>query len=99
MCFSASASFIAGAALCATGVATLRMTARKAEIPLAPIVLALVLGDLMEANYRRAMGISKGSLDIFLQHPISLALLAIAILSFALPVLAKLTGWRGRRSA
>jgi hypothetical protein len=48
MCFSASASFIAGAALCATGVATLRMTARKAEIPLATIPLLFGLQQITE---------------------------------------------------
>jgi putative tricarboxylic transport membrane protein len=65
---------------------------RKAEIPLGPIILSLVLADLLEANFRRAMVISKGSLDIFFQHPITLALLAMAILSFAVP----LFGYLGR---
>jgi putative tricarboxylic transport membrane protein len=72
---------------------------RKAEFPLAPIVLALVLADLLEANFRRAMVISKGSVDIFFQHPISLVLLAIAILSFALPALGTLGALVGRRQA
>ena len=39
MCFSATASFAAGAALCAAGIATLRMTSRRAEIALAAIPL------------------------------------------------------------
>lgn len=48
MCFSASASFIAGAALTATGVATLQMTARKAEIPFATIPLLFGLQQITE---------------------------------------------------
>ena len=39
MCFSAPASFVAGTALSVLGVATIRMTSRKAEIPLAMIPL------------------------------------------------------------
>ena len=39
MCFSAPASFVAGTALSVLGVVTIRMTLRKAEIPLAMIPL------------------------------------------------------------
>jgi uncharacterized protein DUF6629 len=48
MCFSASASFIAGTALSAAGVATLRMTTRKAEIPLAAIPLLFGMQQISE---------------------------------------------------
>lgn len=48
MCFSASASFIAGAALSATGVATVRMTTRKAELPLAAIPLLFGVQQIVE---------------------------------------------------
>lgn len=48
MCFSASASFIAGAALTATGVATFRMTSRKAEIPFAAIPLLFGTQQIIE---------------------------------------------------
>ncbi len=48
MCFSASASFIAGAALSTVGVATLRMTTRKAEIPLAAIPLLFGMQQISE---------------------------------------------------
>ena len=48
MCFSASASFVAGVALSAAGVVTLRMTSRKAEIPFAMIPLLFGLQQLTE---------------------------------------------------
>lgn len=48
MCFSASASFIAGTALSAAGVATLRMTTRKAELPLAAIPLLFGIQQVVE---------------------------------------------------
>ena len=48
MCFSAPASFIAGAALSAVGVATIRMTSRRAEIAFAVIPLLFGVQQLTE---------------------------------------------------
>ena len=48
MCFSASASFISGTALCATGVATLKRTEARNEIPFAMIPLLFGIQQLTE---------------------------------------------------
>ncbi|HKS56502.1 MAG TPA: DUF6629 family protein [Steroidobacteraceae bacterium] len=48
MCFSASASFIAGTALSAVGVATLRMTSQRAEIPFASFPLLFGIQQIVE---------------------------------------------------
>lgn len=48
MCFSAPASFIAGAALSATGVVTLRKTETKREIPFASIPLLFGIQQITE---------------------------------------------------
>ena len=48
MCFSATASFIAGTALSGLGVATLRATRRKAEIPFAAIPLLFGMQQIVE---------------------------------------------------
>ena len=50
MCFSATASFIAGTALSISGIATLRATTRKAEIPFAMIPLLFGLQQLVEGT-------------------------------------------------
>lgn len=63
---------------------------RKARIPLAPIILALVLGEMMETNFRRAMIISKGDWSVFFTDPLTLILLSIAALSFIVPVFRQL---------
>ncbi|MFT3734812.1 MAG: tripartite tricarboxylate transporter permease [Rhodocyclaceae bacterium] len=47
----------------------------------APMLLAFVLGDLMEENLRRAMIISRGDPMVFINRPISLALLIVAVLA------------------
>ena len=48
MCFSASANFVAGAALCVAGVATIRMTSRRAEIAFAMVPLLFGIQQLVE---------------------------------------------------
>ena len=48
MCFSATASFVAGSALVVLGVATLRATRRKSEIPFAAIPLLFGIQQLVE---------------------------------------------------
>ena len=53
--------------------------------PLAPAVLGLILGPMIETNYRRALSLSSGSHSIFLESPISLVLLVLAAVSFAAP--------------
>jgi TctA family transporter len=45
----------------------------------APLVLAFVLGPLLEQYFRRAMLVARGDLMIFVERPISLALLAITL--------------------
>jgi putative tricarboxylic transport membrane protein len=53
----------------------------RLEIPIPPLVLALILGGMTEQSFRNAMTISNGSPAIFFQKPISLTLLIMAGLS------------------
>jgi putative tricarboxylic transport membrane protein len=55
---------------------------KKLKYPLAPLVLALVLGDMAESSFRQAMLLSQGSLAIFWSNPLvgSITTLAIAML-------------------
>ena len=55
--------------------------------PLAPAVLGLVLGPMVETNYRRALALSSGSHSVFVESPIGVALLALAAVSFLAPIL------------
>ena len=48
MCFSATASFVAGTALSAVGVATIKKAKRKAELPFAAIPLLFGIQQLIE---------------------------------------------------
>jgi putative tricarboxylic transport membrane protein len=69
---------------------------KKLDYPLAPMVLALVLGDLAEAALRQSLIMSQGSLLIFFQSPIAGIITFAAFVLFALPVLSPL--WRRLRA-
>ncbi|MBM6617079.1 tripartite tricarboxylate transporter permease [Bacillus suaedaesalsae] len=64
----------------------------KNDYPVAPLVLGLVLGPMIENNLRRALTTSNGDFIIFITSPISLAFLIIAALWMLIPILLKLKG-------
>ena len=56
------------------GFGMLGFILRQLNYPMAPLVLGIVLGDLMEKSLRRGLVLSDGSLEPFLTRPISLAI-------------------------
>jgi putative tricarboxylic transport membrane protein len=68
---------------------------KKLDYPLAPLVLALVLGDISENALRQSLIMSQGSLAIFVTRPIAGVITAAAVFFFALPVITP--WWRRRR--
>lgn len=60
---------------------------RKSGFDLAPLLLAFLLGSLLEANLRQGMILGFGSPIVFFTSPISLAFLAVATLTLVLPAL------------
>ncbi|MFQ5681898.1 MAG: tripartite tricarboxylate transporter permease [Candidatus Binatia bacterium] len=59
---------------------------RKLDYPMAPAVLAIVLGPLAEASMRQSLIISSGSFSIFFVRPIAGTITAIAITLFVFPL-------------
>ncbi len=55
---------------------------RKLQYEPAPFLLAMILGPIMETNFRNALKISDGSLLIFVQKPISAVILVVCALLF-----------------
>jgi putative tricarboxylic transport membrane protein len=53
---------------------------RKLDFPIAPAILALILGPMMEKSLRTTLEISGGSFAIFLDRPLALALLAVPVI-------------------
>jgi putative tricarboxylic transport membrane protein len=54
--------------------------ARKLKFDLGPLLLAFVLGPIMERSLRQALLMSNGKFEIFVSKPISGALLGVAVL-------------------
>jgi len=70
---------------------------KKLKYPLAPLVLALVLGDMAEASFRQAMLLSQGSLGIFWSNPLVGSITGLAMLLLLWPLLGRLqSALRGR---
>jgi putative tricarboxylic transport membrane protein len=65
---------------------------RKFDYEPAPLVLAFVLGPMLEKNLRQALILSDGSIGVFVTHPLSAVSLSVALfllLSAVLPSLQK----------
>src|SRR5687767_15528643 len=60
---------------------------KKLSYPLAPLVLALVLGDMAESNFRNAMVLSDGNLSIFWSNGLVGSICALAVFMLFWPVI------------
>ncbi len=60
---------------------------RKLDYPMAPAVLAIVLGPLAEPALRQSLIASQGSITVFFERPISGTIMVIAFVLFVLPLL------------
>ena len=70
---------------------------KKLDYPLAPLVLALVLGDMAESALRQSLIMSQGSLAIFFNRPICGAITTAALFFFILPIVTP--HWRRLRGS
>jgi putative tricarboxylic transport membrane protein len=95
--YSASRSLIDVLVMYAVGVVGFFM--RRLDVPVAPMVLGVILGPLMESQFRKALQANEGDLTIFLTRPISLTILVFAVAALLLPylpaIVRRLRGERG----
>lgn len=59
----------------------------KVNVPISPIILGFMLGQLLEENLRRALMLSGGSLRPFITRPVTVVLLILTVLTLAMPLL------------
>ncbi|MDN5346928.1 MAG: putative tricarboxylic transport rane protein [Clostridia bacterium] len=78
------------------GFGVLGYVFKRYGFPVAPIVLAMVLGFMVESSFRRALLTSGGDYRIFFHSGISVALLIMAVISFCLPFISE---YRRRKKA
>jgi putative tricarboxylic transport membrane protein len=72
------------------GIGVIGVLMRRYDFPTAPVVVGMILGPLAEAQMRNAVSIGEGSFLIFLQRPMSIAMLVVIAAIVVLPRVAKL---------
>ncbi|PKN64257.1 MAG: transporter [Deltaproteobacteria bacterium HGW-Deltaproteobacteria-15] len=60
---------------------------RRFQYDAAPLVLAAVLGPMLEEAFRQSLMLSQGEFSIFVSRPISVGFLIVAALLFIIPVI------------
>jgi putative tricarboxylic transport membrane protein len=66
--------------------------------PVSPLVLAVILGGMMESNLRRTLVMGLGSPAIMLSRPIALFILALAALSLFAVIRRNIKDARARKA-
>ncbi len=69
---------------------------RKLDYPMAPAVLAIVLGPLAEQSFRQSLLMSQAEMSIFVERPLSALFLVLAALLASYPALSRLAKGRKR---
>jgi putative tricarboxylic transport membrane protein len=82
-----------------TGFGVLGYGMRRAGFPLAPVILGVVLGPLMERSLRRSLALSGGDWTVLFSSPITLAFWAAAVLGVAGPAVLRRVRRPGPRPA
>ena len=77
------------------GIGAVGYLLRKAGLPVAPLILGVVLGGMMEQNLRRALAISNGDVSILFSSPVTISFWVLAVAVFVLPVLIR--RWKAKR--
>jgi putative tricarboxylic transport membrane protein len=93
--YSLSGSVVEVLVMYAIGVLGFFM--RRYDFPIAPVILGVILGPLMELQARRALVGSGNDLGVFVERPLTIVLLVIAVTALVvphLPALARRLGFR-----
>jgi len=69
---------------------------KKLDYPMAPMVLALVLGDRAEDSFRQSMLMSQGSVDVFFSNGLVGGIMTLALLLLFWPLFSRLLTFTGR---
>lgn len=67
---------------------------RRFDFPVAPAIIAMILGPLAEQQFRRALAISQGDYSTFITRPLSASLFIIALAVIFIPLIAR---WVAKR--
>lgn len=79
------------------GIGVLGYALQRVHIPVTPIVLGLVLGGIMERDFRTALLMSQGDPSVFYTSPIAMGFFVLTVLVFATHIIGQKRGARPRR--
>ncbi|MBB5785501.1 tripartite tricarboxylate transporter permease [Jiangella mangrovi] len=65
---------------------------RRYDFPIAPAILGVILGPLVETQFRRALELGDGDFLVFLQRPFSAIVLGLAAVMIVLPLVSRRFG-------
>ena len=71
-------------------IGLLGVVMRRFDFPTAPVVVGMILGPLAEAQMRNALSIGEGRWTVFVERPMALALMLVAVAVLVLPPLLRL---------
>lgn len=69
---------------------------KKLDYPMAPMVLALVLGDRAEDSFRQSMLMSQGSIDVFFSNGLVGGIMTLSLLLLFWPLFSRMLALAGR---
>ncbi len=72
---------------------------KRYGFPVVPLILGLVLGGIIEDNFRKALVLSDGSLVPFVTNPFVVVLLMLALVMLLAPIVKPWLAARRTRSA
>ncbi|MFM8929324.1 MAG: tripartite tricarboxylate transporter permease [Betaproteobacteria bacterium] len=69
------------------GTGLLGLALRRLDFPTAPVIVGMIMGPMAEAQMRNALSIGEGRWGVFLERPVSVALLSVVLAVLLLPPL------------
>lgn len=78
------------------GLGIIGFMMRRYEIPLAPVLIAVILGPLAEESLRRALAVSEGDPSILVSSGITIVLYALMVIAVVFSIVSKI---RARKTA
>ena len=67
---------------------------KRADFPSGPFILGLLLGNMLESNFRRALILSGGNLNIFFKRPVTCILLVVIVFTLMFPSIKRIISER-----
>jgi putative tricarboxylic transport membrane protein len=69
------------------GIGLLGVALRRLDFPTAPVIVGMIMGPMAEAQMRNALSIGEGRWGVFLERPVSVALLTVVVAVVIVPFL------------